>query len=50
MLEQEIKLEEQKERTVKEKEQDRDRFSAPEDVSARAADSGSPVSRGDGRQ
>lgn len=51
-LEQEIKLEEQKERSTKEKEQERDRFTAaPEDLSAGAADTGTPVARGaDGRQ
>jgi sec-independent protein translocase protein TatA len=48
-LEQEIKLEEQKERSAKEKEQDRDRFAASDDIPA--TDAGSPVARNaDGRQ
>ena len=50
-LEQEIKLEEQKDRQVKEKE--RDRFSTPDDFSTGGdtTDTGTPVSRSaDGRQ
>jgi TatA/E family protein of Tat protein translocase len=51
-LEQEIKLEEQKERSAQEKQGDRDRYAASSDpLSARAADPGSPVARGvDGPQ
>jgi TatA/E family protein of Tat protein translocase len=54
-LEQEIKLEEQKDRQVKEKAQDRDRFTAPDDLSVDPDEtplgSGTPVSRSaDGRQ
>ena len=54
-LEQEIKLEEQKDRQVKEKAQERDRFTPSDDLSADPDDtplgSGTPVSRSvDGRQ
>ena len=51
-LEQEIKLEEQKERQVKDRAPERDPFAAPpEDLSADVADTGTPVARGvDGRQ